>query len=78
MKSSGFEFNGQTEFIGNLSMKNSTIKKEEIMILTTTKPLDGGKNLIVGLVTTHIPLREIFKHLSRKLIEKNFRFFIIL
>lgn len=75
LKSSGFEFNGQTEFIGNLSMKKFNNKKEEIMILTTTKPLDGGKNLIVGLVTTHIPLREIFKHLSRKLIEKKLSIF---
>ena len=29
LKSSGFEFNGQTEFIGNLSMKKFNNKKEE-------------------------------------------------
>ena len=60
---SGFKFNGQTEFIGNLSMKKFSHSNKEIMILSTTKPLDQGKNLIVGLVTTHIPLKDIFKHL---------------
>ena len=75
LKSSGFKFNGQTEFIGNLSMKTFNHSNEEIMILTTRKPLDKGKNLIVGLVTTHIPLKEIFKHLSKNKIEKNFSIF---
>ena len=38
--------------------KNFVTKNKEIMILSTTKPSDKGKNLIVGLVTTHIPLKE--------------------
>ena len=75
LKSSGFKFNGQTEFIGNLSMKTFNHSNEEIMILTTRKPLDKGKNLIVGLVTTHIPLKEIFKHLSKNKIEKKLAIF---
>ena len=62
---SGFKFNGQTEFIGELSKKNS-VDDEEIMILSTTKPIDSGKNLIVGLVTTHIPLKKIFRILTKK------------
>ena len=33
-------------------IKNSS---NEIMILTTSKPVDSGKNLIIGLLTTHIP-----------------------
>ena len=28
------------------------------MILSTSKPVDKGKNLIVGLITTHIPLKK--------------------
>ena len=36
------------------------------MILSTTKPSDKGKNLIVGLVTTHIPLKRIFSFLTKK------------
>ena len=66
LKSAGFKFNGQTEFIGDLSMKTFNHNNEEIMILSTTKPVDKGKNLIVGLVTTHIPLKEIFKYLTKK------------
>ena len=34
------------------------------MILSTIKPEDKGKNLVVGLATTHIPLNKIFKELS--------------
>ena len=41
------------------------------MILTTTKPVDSGKNLIVGLITTHIPLNEIHKKIKKqKVLEK--------
>ena len=36
------------------------------MILSTSKPADGGKNLIVGLITTHIPLKNIHKFLDQK------------
>ena len=36
------------------------------MILATTKPTDSGKNLIVGLATTHIPLNKIIKSLTKK------------
>tara|TARA_Y100000991_G_scaffold100863_1_gene76059 strand:- start:9 stop:1028 length:1020 start_codon:yes stop_codon:yes gene_type:complete len=75
LKSSGFKFNGQTEFIGNLSMKKFSHSNKEIMILSTTKPLDQGKNLIVGLVTTHIPLKDIFKHLTKKKIEEKLLIF---
>ena len=38
------------------------------MILSTSKPVDKGKNLIVGLVTTHIPLRKIHKFMNKKII----------
>tara|TARA_B100001057_G_scaffold37477_1_gene33868 strand:- start:58 stop:1080 length:1023 start_codon:yes stop_codon:yes gene_type:complete len=74
LKMSGFKFNGQTEFIGELSKKYS-INDEEIMILSTTKPIDEGKNLIVGLVTTHMPLKKIFKILTKKKIEKKLEVF---
>ena len=41
----------------------------------TNKPIDNGSNLIVGLVTTHIPLKEIFKEISEKrLIKKIYAF----
>ena len=70
LKSSGFTFNGQTEFIGDLSKKKFRHKNKEIMILSTTKPSDKGKNLIVGLVTTHIPLKRIFSFLKKKEIEE--------
>ena len=48
---------------------------EEIMILSTTKPEDNGKNLIVGLVTTHIPLKNIFKYLTKNKIEEKLLIF---
>ena len=75
LKMSGFKFNGQTEFIGELSKKKNSIDDEEIMILSTTKPVDSGKNLIVGLVTTHIPLKKIFKILTKEKIEKKLKVF---
>ena len=40
------------------------------MILATTKPTDSGKNLIVGLATTHIPLNKIIKSLTKKELKK--------
>ena len=38
------------------------------MILSTSKPVDKGKNLIVGLITTHIHTRKIHKFIDKKLI----------
>ena len=75
LKMSGFKFNGQTEFIGELSKKKNSVNDEEIMILSTTKPIDSGKNLIVGLVTTHIPLKKIFRILTKEKIEKKLKVF---
>ena len=43
LKSSGFKFNGQTEFNGNLSMKKFSHSNKEIMILSTTENLPGKK-----------------------------------
>ena len=70
VKSFGFKFNGQTEFIGHLAKKKIDPKATEIMILTTSKPSDKGKNLIVGLVTTHSPLKNIFKELTKIKLKK--------
>ena len=36
------------------------------MILTTSKPVDSGKNLIIGLLTTHIPLKNVLSDLTKK------------
>ena len=66
MKQYGFNFNGQTEYIGHLSKKYIDPLSNEIMILTTSKPLDKGKNLIIGLVTTHIPFKKVVSQLSKK------------
>ena len=66
MKQYGFNYNGQTEYMGFLSRKFINYSSNEIMILTTTKPVDFGKNLIVGLATTHIPLKKIFKKLKKE------------
>ena len=75
LKVSGFKFSGQTEFLSDLSEKIYKKKHDEIMILTTNKPVDNGKNLIVGLVTTHVPLKSIFKNISKNgLISKIFAF----
>ncbi len=71
LKKYGFKFNGQTEYISYLSKKKFQKKIEEIMILSTNKPIDKGPNLIVGLITTHIPLKNIFKEISKeRLIKK--------
>ena len=40
------------------------------MILSTTNPVDNGSNLIVGLVTTHIPLVDVKRKLTKNLIEQ--------
>lgn len=65
---SGFRFSGQTEYISNYLSKLKNQKFNEIMILTSTKPCDKGNKLKVGLITTHIPIREVSKNLSKKLV----------
>ena len=68
LKKAKFNFNGQTEFLSYLASKKSKKKYSEIMILSTSKPADKGKNLIVGLITTHIPLKKIYKFINHKII----------
>ncbi len=70
MKEYGFNYNGQTEYMGYLSRKFINQNSNEIMILTTTKPIDCGTNLVVGLATTHIPLKKTFNKLQKKLIKE--------
>ena len=70
LKKKNFRFHGQTEYISYLVKKKTGKNNTEIMILSTTKPLDGGSNLIVGLITTHIPLSDVKKRLTKQLIEK--------
>lgn len=69
LKLSKFNYNGHTEYLSYLTKEIKGKKESEIMILSTTKPIDKGKNLIVGLVTTHIPLKKIHKTIT---IEKTF------
>jgi len=57
----GFKFKGQTEYISKKIFSETKKKNEEIMILTTRSPIDNGKNLIIGLLTTHDPLIEVIK-----------------
>ncbi len=73
---SGFKYFGQTEFISKIISDKYKKKVNEVMILTTTKTLDNGRNLRVGLVTTHIPLKEVSKKLSKKLIIQKSESFI--
>ena len=68
LKEAGFNFNGQTEYLSYLTKKKTEKKISEIMILSTTKPIDDGQNLIVGLITTHIPFREIHKTIKKNII----------
>ncbi len=68
LKKAKFNFNGQTEYLSYLVSKKNKKKYSEIMILSTTKPADKGKNLIVGLITTHIPLKKIHKFIEQKII----------
>ena len=79
LRKAGFNYNGQTEYISHLIEKKVKRKFDEIMIMTTTKPLDKGKNLIVGLFSTHIPLGDFSQNLSINEIKKknkSFRKFI--
>ncbi len=69
LKKSKFNFHGQTEYLSFLVKKKTGISQSEIMILSTSKPVDRGTNLIVGLVTTHIPLCEIQKKINKRMLE---------
>lgn len=75
MKQFGFNYNGQTEYVGFLARKLIDRSSNEIMILTTTKPIDSGKNLVVGLATTHIPLKKTFDKLKKELIKEKIMIF---
>ena len=66
MKQFGFNYNGQTEYVGFLARKLINRSSNEIMILTTTKPIDSGKNLVIGLATTHIPLKKVHQNISKR------------
>ena len=71
----GFQQNGQTEYITEKINKIFKKKFNEIMILSTTSPDDSGANLRVGLITTHIPIREVSKKLSKKIISEKIKTF---
>ena len=75
MKQFGFNYNGQTEYVGFLARKLINRSSNEIMILTTTKPIDSGKNLVVGLATTHIPLKKTFDKLKKELLKEKIMIF---
>ncbi len=66
LRESGFKFNGQTEYIAHLSKIFLKKKKNEIMIMSTKKPADKGKNLIVGLYSTHEPLKKVINKINSK------------
>lgn len=65
----GFKYKGQTEYISKLVSKKFKRKYDELMILSTTCNLKKT-NLIVGLVTTHIPIRDVSKNLTKEVIIK--------
>ena len=65
LKKYGFKFNGQTEFLSYLSKKKIKKKFEEIMILSTNKPIDNGPNLTVGLITTYPFEKSIERNFSK-------------
>ena len=71
----GFEQNGQTEYITEKVNKICRKKYKEIMILSTTAPDDSGENLKVGLITTHIPIKEVSKKLTKKIISQKIKTF---
>lgn len=64
----GFKFSGQTEYISNLVSKIKQKEFNEIMILSTTKPIDKSRNLIVGLLTTHVPLKNVSRIITPDLL----------
>lgn len=65
----GFKHKGQTEYISELVSKKFKKKYDELMILSTTCNLIK-KNLIVGLVTTHIPISDVSKSLTKEVVIK--------
>ncbi len=75
LKEYGFKFKGQTEYVGYLSKKYIKNSSNEIMILTTSKPVDSGKNLIIGLLTTHIPLKNVLNDLTKKKLSEKIMIF---
>ena len=75
MKQFGFNYNGQTEYVGFLARKLINRSSNEIMILTTTKPIDSGKNLVIGLATTHIPLKKTFDKLKKEFLKEKIMIF---
>ena len=75
LKKNGFNFCGQTEYLSSLATKKNKKKINEIMILSTTQPEDKGVNLIVGLITTHVPLKDCLKNVNKKLIEEKISLF---
>tara|TARA_Y100000022_G_scaffold43558_1_gene36192 strand:+ start:1513 stop:2529 length:1017 start_codon:yes stop_codon:yes gene_type:complete len=75
LKKNGFNFCGQTEYLSSLATKKNNKKTNEIMILSTTRPEDKGTNLIVGLITTHVPLKDCLKNVNKKLIEEKISLF---
>ena len=68
LKTAKFNYNGQTEYLSYLTKKKTLKKQSEIMILSTTKPVDNGANLIVGLVTTHIPLAKVKTYIKKEIV----------
>ncbi len=75
LKKNGFKFCGQTEYLAHLSSKGKNSINKEIMILSTSKPADRGANLIVGLVTTHLPLKECLNKITKKILEEKISVF---
>jgi 4-hydroxythreonine-4-phosphate dehydrogenase len=75
LKKNGFNFCGQTEYLSSLATKKNIKQTNEIMILSTTQPEDKGTNLIVGLITTHVPLKDCLKNVNKKLIEEKISLF---
>ena len=70
LKEAKFNYNGQTEYLAYLTKKKTLTEQSEIMILSTTKPVDGGTNLIVGLITTHIPLAKVKTYIKKNIMDK--------
>ena len=57
MKKCGFKFNGHTEFLASLS------KKKNIPIMLLHSP-----DLNVVPLTTHVPIKDISKYITKKLL----------
>tara|TARA_Y100000589_G_scaffold327307_1_gene368864 strand:- start:453 stop:1481 length:1029 start_codon:yes stop_codon:yes gene_type:complete len=72
---SGFKFKGQTEYISYLTKNLTKKNNEEIMIMTTQKPSDGGKNLIVGLCSTHESIKDAINKITLKKTLKKIKVF---